>query len=458
MGPRGPGQPASGIRFLNSSPFSRTTSPGLHDAVTLSLPEARCLAIASQGFGPKPARPSVAHVRELAAKLHAFQIDSVNVLVRAHYLPAFARLGPYPMAALDALTYRQHELFEYWGHAACLLPIALYPLLRYRMHSDLTQEYMRSERGAAMAEAYAVAERGPITAAELSNPGKRSGNWWGWSSGKSMLEHLYDSGLVAIAGRRGFERLYDIAERVIPAAVRDVPAPPPEEAMKQLICLAVTAYGVGTFGDITGYFNIDGWRDRKPAAPWWERPKGARGLRARPIAKRLVSELVEEGRLQTAHVDGSQEPAFVAPGARVPGPVDSRALVTPFDSLVCERHRIDRLFGMKYTIELYIPLPKRVYGYYVCPFLLGDTLVGRCDLKADRQRRVLMVQSAFLEPGGHEPRRVVPELVEELQHMQAWLELDRIEVAERGDLAAELARHLTLHHVRLIRTTPGPPV
>jgi uncharacterized protein YcaQ len=407
-------------------------------AVTLSLPEARRLAIASQGFGAKPARPATGHIRKLAARVHAFQIDSVNVLVRAHYVPAFARLGPYPVDALDALAYRKRELFEYWGHAACLLPMSLYPLMRYRMHSEMTQEYMRSERGAYMAKAYAeVAERGPISVGGLSSPGKSSGKWWGWSTGKSTLEHLYDSGLLAIAGRRGFERLYDIAERVIPPAALEVPAPPREEAMKQLICLGAKACGVGTFGDITSYFNIDGWRDRLPPGPWWERPQGPDGRRAKPIAKRLVLELVEEGRLLAAQVDGWKEPAYVYHGATVPGSVDARALVTPFDSLVWERSRIARLFGMKYTISLYTPVEKREHGYYVLPFLLGDMLVARCDLKADRQRKALMVQSAFME-AGQDARRVAPELMDELRQMQTWLQLERIEVAERGDLAAEL--------------------
>jgi uncharacterized protein YcaQ len=297
---------------------------------------------------------------------------------------------------------------------------------------------MRSERGAFMAKAYAeVAERGPIAAAELSNPGKRSGNWWGWGDGKMTLEHLYNSGLVAIAGRRGFERLYDLADRVIPRAALDAPVPPREEAMKRLICLGARACGVGTLGDITDYFRIDGWRDRVAPLRWWERLKGPG--RTKPIAKRLVSELVEEGRLLVARVEGRREPAYVLPGLRVPRAVQARALVTPFDSLVWERSRIERLFGMKYTIELYTPLPKRVYGYYVFPFLLGDTLVARCDLKADRQRRVLMVQSAFLEPG-QDARRVAPDLADELWQMQAWLELDRIEVAERGDLASKLRR------------------
>ncbi|MDP9238880.1 MAG: winged helix DNA-binding domain-containing protein [Chloroflexota bacterium] len=421
-------------------------------SITLSLPEARRLAVASQGFGPKPPTPSVGHLRKLASRLHAFQIDSVNVLARAHYVPAFARLGPYPVDALDSLAYRKRELFEYWGHAACLLPIALYPLVRYRMHSEETREYMRSERGAYMAKVYAeVAERGPIAAAGLSNPGRRSGNWWGWGEGKATLEHLYNSGLVAIAGRRGFERLYDIAERVIPRAALDAPAPPREEAMKQLICLGAKACGVGTAGDITGYLYIDGWRDRMLPGPRWERPKGAGSQRTKSIGKRLVSELVEEGRLLPAQVEGWSEPAYIPPGVRVPRAVDARALVTPFDSLVWERSRMERLFGMKYTIEIYTPEPKRVYGYYVFPFLLGDTLVARCDLKAERGRKVLMVQSAHLEPG-QDAREVVPELASELRQMQAWLELDGIEVADRGDLAAKLRRSVRHGRPRVGRT------
>src|SRR5262249_5677669 len=204
-----------------------------------------------------------------------------------------------------------------------------------------------------------------------------------------------------------------------------------------LICLGAKAYGVGTFGDITGYFNTDGGRDRMPPGPWEERPKG----RIKPIAKRLVSELVEDRRLLAAQVDGWREPAYIHPRARAPRAVDTRPVVTPFDSLVWDRERLERMFGMKYTIEIYLPAPKRVYGYYVCPFLLGDTLVARCDLKADRARKVLMAQSAFLEPG-QDARRVVPNLTAELRQMRDWLELDRIEVGECGDLAAKLRRAL----------------
>jgi uncharacterized protein YcaQ len=410
-------------------------------SITLSLPEARRLAIVSQAFGPKPAKPSLAHLRTLASRIHGFQIDSVNVLTRAHYVPAFARLGAYRTESLDSLAYDRRELFEFWGHAACLLPIALYPLLRYRMdrHTDHTDAYMRSPRGAYMARVYdEVRERGPIGASELSNPGKRTSNWWGWGDGKAALEHLFDAGLVSIAGRRGFERLYDLTERVIPKAVRDRAAPSREDAMKQLICLAAAACGVGTAGDLTAYFYLDDWRDRLPPGPWWERLKSREG-RTKSIAKRLVAELVEEGRLVPARVVGWNEQAYLHPKARVPDSIDVRTFVTPFDSLVWERRRMLRLFGMKYTIEMYVPAAKRIYGYYVCPFLLGTTLVARADLKADRGRKVLMVQSAFLEPG-QDGRRVAKEMADELRQMQNWLELDRTEVTTRGNLAALLRR------------------
>jgi uncharacterized protein len=410
-------------------------------SITFSRAEARRLAVASQAFGPRPGKPGMGHLRKLAEKVHAFQIDSVNVLARAHYVPALARLGPYPMRSLDTLAYRTRELFEYWGHAASLLPISLFPLLRYRMPSEETLQYMRSERGTATAKAYAeVAERGPISAGELTDPGQRSSKWWGWGHGKQALEFLYDAGLVAIAGRRGFERLYDLAERVIPRAALDASPPPREEAMKQLIYLGARACGVGTVGEIAGYLMVDGWRDRWVQRRWLDSPKGQRRRPSRPMTRQLVAELVEEGRLLPASVEGWQEPAYVVPGARVPRrPVEARGFVSPFDSLMWDRARVERLFGMKYVLEIYVPEAKRAWGYYVYPFILGDMLVARCDLKADRQRKVLIVQSAFLEPGQDE-KRVVAEMAGELRLMRSWLELDRIEVADRGDLARKLRR------------------
>ena len=412
----------------------------------VSLAEARRLAIASQGFGERPAKPTIAHLRKLASRVQAFQIDSVNVLVRAHYVPAFARLGVYRMDLLDTLAYEKRELFEYWGHAACLLPVALYPLLRYRMHKhvEVTQDYMRDKRGVAMARAYAeVAERGPLTASELTEPGTRAKGWWGWfgsDNGKAILEHLYDAGLLAIAGRRGFERRYDLAERVIPKSALEAPAPPKEEAMKQLICLAAEACGIGTANDLTRYFLIDDWRDRLRPGPVWDWIDEDGPRRTTSIVKRLVAELVEEKRLLPVRVEGWKGDAYLHPEARVPRRVDARGLMTPFDSLVWERDRIARLFGMEYSIEIYTPSPKRVYGYYVCPFLLGDTLVARVDLKADRARRVLMVPGAFLE-SGQQARRVAPALAEELDEMRRWLDLDRVEVGRKGNLAAALRRY-----------------
>jgi uncharacterized protein len=408
---------------------------------SLSLPEARRLAVAAQGFGPKPAKPSIAHVRKLASRIHAFQIDSVNVLARAHYVPAFARLGPYPVAALDELAYRRRELFEYWAHAACLLPISLYPLLRFRMdrHRDWMDNYLRSPRGAFMAKCLAeVAERGAIAAGDLAEGGKSKGSWWGWSAGKAAMERLFDAGLLAIAGRRGFERLYDLTERVIPRQFLDKPPLPREQGVKELLCLSAAAQGVGTGADLAAYFYIDGYLDRSASIPRWAKRNAER---QKPVAKRALLELLEDGRLAEVRVEGWKDPAYMLAGTRAPKKVEARGLVTPFDSLVWDRARLKRLFGMQYTIEIYTPAHKRVYGYYVFPFLLGDALVARCDLKADRARGVLMVQSAHFERGA-DARRVALELSEELAEMKKWLSLEKIDVAKRGNLAAALKKSL----------------
>jgi hypothetical protein len=209
--------------------------------------------------------------------------------------------------------------------------------------------------------------------------------------------------------------------------------------MKQLICLGAQACGVGALEDIAGYLDVDGWRDRLAAGPWWAQPRPGRPKRTKSIARRLIRELVEESRLLPTRVEGWALPAYLHPEARVPRTVEAAALVAPFDSLVWQRRRIARLFGMTYSVEIYVPEPKRVYGYYVCPFLLDDRLVARCDLKADRARRVLSVRGAFIEPGV-QPRGVAPRLIDALDEMRQWLELDRIEIGPRGNLAEELRR------------------
>jgi len=410
--------------------------------VDLSLAEARRLALAAQGFGREPRRPTLAHVRKVASTVRTIQIDSISVLVRSHYLPAYSRLGPYPMGAIEELAYVRRELFECWGHAACLVPVALHPLFRHRMDAQRNASPWtpgRSKPGSAYIEKVygEVAERGPLEARELVDRGGRgAGSWWGWNEGKAALEHLLACGLLAVAGRRGFARLYDVAERVLPRAVLDAPAPSAEAAQKELLCLAADAVGVATARGLAGYFGLDSHRVRVKRA----------GERFRPTWPRLVKELVEEGRLAEVDIEGWRDPGYMAPAARAPRSIDERALLSPFDSLV--RCCAEPCFGFVQPLaqQLYVPAERRVYGYYVLPFLLGEALVGRCDLKADRARGALLVQSAFVEPG-RDGRRVAAELVQELGRLRAWLELDRIEVAGRGNLARQLRSHVRRGHL-----------
>lgn len=399
---------------------------------TLSKPEARRIALAAQGFnGPALKKPAgQTDLRKLASQLHAIQIDSVNVLVRAHYMPAFSRFGPYQRDGLDTLAYKKRGLFEYWGHAACFLPMSLYNLFSWRMNRHRDNPWGTGDgRGPGYIEAVIdeVGARGPISASELSDPGKRGGFWWGWADGKRALEWLYSSGRVAVSGRRNFERLYDLTERVIPAEVLRSPAPSPDEQKKELITLAAQAMGVATAKDLTKYFNIDAW---------WERAS-KNGKRTPSNINALIAEVVEEGRLKPVAVEGWKGQAYMHPSAKTPAAVNARALVSPFDSLIWERDRTARVFDFSYSIEIYVPAPKRVYGYYVLPFLLGDTFVGRVDLKADRKKGVLSVPAAHREPGS-DGRLVAGELAEELQRMAGWLQLDRIEVGVSGNLSRGL--------------------
>jgi uncharacterized protein YcaQ len=400
-----------------------------------SLAEARQLALGAQGFGAPRKGGSLATLRKLSGRLNAFQIDSVNVLVRAHYMPAFSRLGPYPMKALDTLAYDKRELFEYWGHAACFLPMANYPLFRFRMDGRREADYWGRRTADAkkfMNAVYKfVADNGPVGAGSITLGKKKTGNWWGWSDAKVAVEALFRSGRLAVAGRRNFERLYDLTERVIPASALDAPVPDPAEAKKQLLVIAAKAHGIGTARDIAGYFHIDNWWDRA----------GIEGKRAGAELPKLVKELEEDGRLLRVSVEGWDKPAYVVPRTKVPSGISVRALLSPFDPLMWERKPTQRLFGFDYKIEIYVPAPKRLYGYYCLPFLVGDTFAGRIDLKADRKGSALLVPGAFSEPGT-DPKLVASELADELTLMASWLELDRITVGEKGDLARPLARAL----------------
>jgi uncharacterized protein YcaQ len=386
---------------------------------------ARRIALAAQGFGePRPAPAvGVRQLKRLAGRLAVLQIDSVNVLSRAHYLPAFSRLGPYPRAALDELSGRRRELFEYWAHEASLLPVRLQPSLRWRMHAAEDHAWgsmvrIQRERPSYVAEVLdRIREQGPLKASDLAEPRPdRPGSMWNWHAGKVALEWLFYSGAVTARGRTaGFERVYDLTERVLPKAVLQVPTPEPDEAVRELVRTAARALGVATERDLRDYFRL--------------RPQQARTA---------IAELTDAGELLPVEVPGWGAAAWLDPAARRPRRIAARALLSPFDSLVWERPRVERIFGFRYRIEIYTPADKRVHGYYVLPFLLGDRLVARVDLKADRQAGVLRVQAAHAEQGVD--RAVVrTALADELRLLADWLELADVEVADRGDLAGDLA-------------------
>ena len=390
--------------------------------VQLSLAQARRIALAAQGFtDPTPlGRVDRRHLRRVLERVGLLQIDSVNVLTRAHELPTFSRLGPYPRELLARLTYRDRELFEYWGHEASLIPVVLHPLLRWRMQRARDEMWGGLRRLAAERPDYIdaveteVAARGPLRTADLDRPPRRGGGWWNWDEAKQALEYLFWCGRVAVADRVNFERLYDLPERVLPAEVLAAPTPDHDTAQRGLLAVSARALGVATARDLADYFRIP-----------------IREARAR------VAELAEDGGLLPARVEGWREPAFLHPDARLPRRVRAAALLAPFDPLVWERPRVERLFGFHLRLEIYVPAARRRHGYYVLPFLLGEHLVARVDLKADRAARVLRVVAAYLEPSA-QPGDVVAPLLAELGRMATWLDLDDVAVADRGDLAPAL--------------------
>jgi uncharacterized protein len=391
----------------------------------LSAAQARRMALAAQGFGDPPGgrEPDGWALRRVLDRVGLIQIDSVNVLSRAHYLPLFSRLGPYDTELLDRAAHRApRKLFEYWGHEASLLPVATQPLLRWRMERAGDDAWggvrrIQRERPELVERVLAdVRDRGPIAASEVVEEERpaRTGPWWDWSDVKRAFEWLFWSGQITSARRRGFERLYDLPERVLPREIVETPTPTLEDAQRELVRIASRALGVAAEKDLRDYFRL-------PVAE-------ARGR---------VAELVEAGELWPVEVEGWTMPAYMHPEARLPRSLHARALVGPFDSLVWERPRVERVFGFRYRIEIYVPKPKRIHGYYVLPFLLGDRLVARVDLKADRAAGVLRVQASHAEE--YAPPETAAELAAELERMAGWLGLGGVAVQPRGDLAAPLA-------------------
>ncbi|MDX6728132.1 MAG: uncharacterized protein QOK49_2937, partial [Baekduia sp.] len=409
---------------------SAATGRAVRRRETLSAAEARRVALAAQGFAEPPLGRAV-DARALRSRVidrvGLLQIDSVNVLQRAHYLPAFSRLGAYDVTHLDKLShYAPRRLFEYWGHEASLIPVELQPHLRWRMrraHDDAwggMRRIARDRPDLVAAVLQDITARGPLTAAELAHhddPRGPKGPWWDWSDVKRALEFLFWSGSVTAARRRRFERLYDIPERVLPAAVVAAPTPSDDEAQRTLLRVAARAMGVATEPDLRDYFRL-------PTAE----------------SKARVAELVEAGDLLPVAVEGWTAPAYLAPGTRVPRRVEARALVGPFDSLIWQRPRVERVFGFRYRIEIYVPKEKRVHGYYVLPLVLGDRIVARVDLKSDRGAGALLVQAAHAEPDP--PPETAEALAAELRRLAAWLGRDDVVVAGVGDLAPAVAAAL----------------
>jgi uncharacterized protein YcaQ len=408
---------------------------------TLSAGQARRIALAGQGFAE--ARPSgrvdSRHIRRVLARIGILQLDSVNVFCRSHYLPIFSRLGPYRRELLDTLAAHtagpvRRELFEYWAHEASLVPVELHPLLRWRMaRADADpwsgiRRIAREQPDLLAAVERLVHDRGPIRAGDtgIARPAPRPGHMWNWHDGKTALEYLFYAGRVTAARRVHFERFYDLPERVLPAEVLAAPTPSPADAQRELVRIAARAHGVATEPDLRDYFRLS------PTA-----------------AKTAVAELVEEGALLPVRVGGWTAPGYLWAQARRPRRVQARALLSPFDSLVWSRERTERIFGFRYRIEIYTPAPKRRYGYYVLPFLLGDALVARVDLKSDRQAGVLRVQAAHLEPGA-DAEEVAVALAAELAVTADWLGLAGVEVIPRGDLAPALVAAIGW------RSEPGP--
>jgi uncharacterized protein YcaQ len=389
------------------------------------------VALAAQGLDrPRPAgQIDMRHLRRVIHRLGLLQIDFVNVLMPAHYLVPFSRLGPYDRERLHDLVYRRREFTEQWAHEASIVPVNAWPLLEHRRRKHRVQPWGFEEFLAELPEFHdqvleQVRQRGPLVVDDLPEPEKeiprRLADKWGWSLKlkRQFLEAHFGFGRLAVADRLpNFARRYDLAERVVPRE-HFARAVEPVEAQRELLRRAARAHGVGSARDLADY---------------WRMPIGDARLR--------LAELVESGELRQVEVEGWPKPAFLHPATRLPRRVSARALLSPFDPLVWCRPRIARLFGFEYTIEIYVPETKRRWGYYVLPFLLGDRLVARVDLKADRKARRLLVPAAWIETGSPtEP--VASALAAELRTLAGWLGLEGIDIGRRGDLARALAAAL----------------
>jgi len=393
---------------------------------SLSLAEARKVALAAQGF-TFPKREGKANWTKISNtinQINLLQIDSVNVLVRSHYLPVFSRLGHYDHATLDARSFsnKKRTMFECWSHEASLVPLDLHPLMRWRMNRALNgngtygsmNRFAHDERDYVNSVLEFVRRNGPTAVSDFPDSGKGEGGWWGWSKGKMAFETLFDQGLITTAARPSFERIYDLTENVIPSETLQKPTPSEPETFRKLLGLSARALGVGTEFDLRDYFRL-------------------------PVTetKVAIAELVEEGTLTPVQVQDWKHQAYIHRDTKLPRKAGGTALVSPFDPLVWERARAERIFNFHYRIEIYTPAEKRKYGYYVLPFLMGDRFAARVCLKADRQAGVLRANAAHLEPHA-DAKETAEALSNELILMATWLGLNGVEAGVKGNLARHL--------------------
>ena len=398
-------------------------SPSL-SPTEVSLASARRIALAAQGFAsPRPSgRVDRRHLRKVLDHVGLIQIDSVNVLVRSQELPLFSRLGDHPRTLIPDAT-ADGELFEYWCHEASHLPSSMHRLIRWRMEQARNgtmwpglQKFAKSKPKFVQEVRDRVYIDGPLVAGDVKTRSGPKGSWWDWDDGKVALEYLFWTGEITAQRRANdFARMYYAPHHVLPAAVLKEKTPTEQEARSELLLLAAKSLGIATASDLLDYH------------------------RQRPVAKQVLAELVKQGELEQVRVEGWRDVAYMLPGAAKPRTVNTRALVSPFDSLVWCRPRIERLWDFHYRIEIYTPQAKRVYGYYVLPFVLGDRIVARVDLKADRHAGVLLVPGAYSEPDV-DLKHVASELAAELKLMAQWLGLDAVKVGDNGDLSSALSR------------------
>ena len=392
--------------------------------------EARRIALAAQGF-TQQSRETKAGWPKLSAAIdamHLLQIDSVNVLSRSHYLPLFSRIGAYDRATLDqhTLAKTNRKVFECWAHEASLVPLNLHPLMRWRMNRARNGDgiYGSFDRFAKTEKAFLkntlqfIEKNGPKTASAIPGAGKSAGGWWGWSKGKLAMECLFDHGFITTSHRVGFERIYDITERVIPAEVLAAPTPTEDETFQQLMLMATEAQGIGTEFDLRDYFRL-------PVAE----------------ARRALHALVTSKQLEQVEVQGWSMPAYVPHDIKRTRKVGGTALLSPFDPLVWNRDRASRLFDFHYRIEIYTPQHKRKFGYYVLPFLYGEDLAGRFCLKADRENEVLRVNTSHHDDK-HSPPELAKAAAEELRRMAGWLRLKDVQIIKKGNLAQAMAKQI----------------